>query len=192
MSFAVRFSRIYSPSSFPTLPSCSPSLLCWSCCTPITIFAAPSCRTHCSAALSRRLLISPQLADSGIGMTKAQLAENLGTIARSGTSEFLEKLEKGDSASFIGQFGASPFLLSRTLPILTTPRPQVSVSTRPSSSPTASPSLPNPLPLRSNGSSNPKPTPKASKSFKTLAVPPSVAVPRLRCTSRRTRTSTST
>ncbi|SCV68017.1 BQ2448_138 [Microbotryum intermedium] len=43
--------------------------------------------------------------DSGLGMTQEQLAENLGTIARSGTSEFLAKLDKGDGANLIGQFG---------------------------------------------------------------------------------------
>ncbi|GAA5916857.1 hypothetical protein JCM5296_003325 [Sporobolomyces johnsonii] len=43
--------------------------------------------------------------DSGVGMTKDQLASNLGTIARSGTSEFLSSLEKGDGGNLIGQFG---------------------------------------------------------------------------------------
>ncbi|KAJ8297226.1 ATP-dependent permease MDL1, mitochondrial [Rhodotorula toruloides] len=43
--------------------------------------------------------------DSGVGMSKEQLAANLGTIARSGTSEFLENLEKGDGGNLIGQFG---------------------------------------------------------------------------------------
>lgn len=44
-----------------------------------------------------------QITDSGLGMTEEQLAENLGTIARSGTSEFLAKLDKGDGANLIGQ-----------------------------------------------------------------------------------------
>ena len=47
------------------------------------------------------------IADNGIGMNNADLVENLGTVARSGTTEFLESLsgdEKKDSA-LIGQFG---------------------------------------------------------------------------------------
>ncbi len=46
------------------------------------------------------------IADTGIGMTKEELAENLGTIAHSGAAKFLESVKAGEKAQdIIGRFG---------------------------------------------------------------------------------------
>ena len=64
------------------------------------------------------------IADTGVGMTRNELVQNLGTIAHSGSREFLSKLsqEKQPDVSLIGQFGVgfySAFMLSEKVEVFT-------------------------------------------------------------------------
>jgi len=79
--------------------------------------------------LGIRLLVDKEartltVADTGIGMNRDELVENLGTIARSGTARFLENLT-GDAKkdlSLIGQFGVgfySAFMVADQVEVLT-------------------------------------------------------------------------
>ena len=61
------------------------------------------------------------VSDNGIGMSREEMEENLGTIAKSGTLAFREKLEQGDETDLIGQFGVgfySAFMVSEAITVI--------------------------------------------------------------------------
>jgi molecular chaperone HtpG len=67
---------------------------------------------------------SIEVSDNGIGMNEEDLVENLGTIAKSGTKNFLEKLtgDKQKDANLIGQFGVgfySCFMVADNVEVIT-------------------------------------------------------------------------
>jgi heat shock protein beta len=68
---------------------------------PELLEAVPELNVHISANAEERTLT---IRDTGVGMTKQDLIEHLGTIAKSGTSAFMEQLAGSDS-NLIGQFG---------------------------------------------------------------------------------------
>jgi molecular chaperone HtpG len=61
------------------------------------------------------------IVDNGIGMTEQELDENLGVIAKSGSSLFKEKISKEDDINIIGQFGVgfySAFMVAKEIRVL--------------------------------------------------------------------------
>ena len=61
------------------------------------------------------------VSDNGIGMSREEMEENLGTIAKSGTLAFREKLEQGDETDLIGQFGVgfySAFMVAEAITVI--------------------------------------------------------------------------
>src|SRR5262249_13711998 len=67
------------------------------------------------------------VSDNGVGMSKASIVENLGTIARSGTKAFLETLKQADAKDhpeLIGQFGVgfySAFMVADRVTVVSRP-----------------------------------------------------------------------
>jgi heat shock protein beta len=61
-----------------------------------------------------------QFRDTGVGMTKNELIQNLGTVAKSGTTSYLSALKEG-KINLIGQFGVgfySTFLVGRKIVVI--------------------------------------------------------------------------
>ena len=66
----------------------------------------------------KRLL---KITDNGCGMTKEELEDNLGTIAKSGSLAFKENISQEEKTSIIGQFGVgfySAFMVSDKIEVL--------------------------------------------------------------------------
>ena len=62
------------------------------------------------------------VSDNGIGMSKADLEENLGTIAKSGSLGFKQTMEKQEDIDIIGQFGVgfySAFMVASSITVIT-------------------------------------------------------------------------
>ena len=61
------------------------------------------------------------VSDNGIGMNKAEMEENLGTIAKSGSLKFKQEMEKNEDIDIIGQFGVgfySAFMVASSVTVI--------------------------------------------------------------------------
>ncbi len=61
------------------------------------------------------------VSDNGIGMSKEEMEENLGTIAKSGSLGFKQAMEKTEDVDIIGQFGVgfySAFMVAKTVTVI--------------------------------------------------------------------------
>lgn len=98
----------------------------------LTVSAVPESKQleHVDRPLEIKLTTDKQnrtitFQDSGIGMTKEELAQNLGTIARSGSKSFIEEIKKqgaDQASSIIGQFGVgfySAFMVADKIEVFT-------------------------------------------------------------------------
>ena len=62
------------------------------------------------------------VSDNGIGMSRAELEENLGTIAKSGSLAFKKNMEEAEDIDIIGQFGVgfySAFMVASSITVIT-------------------------------------------------------------------------
>ena len=61
------------------------------------------------------------VSDNGIGMSKEEMEENLGTICKSGSLDFKEQMDKQEDVDIIGQFGVgfySAFMVAETVTVI--------------------------------------------------------------------------
>ena len=121
--------------------------------------------TDCNVGLNRgdfQITLTPDkeartltVSDNGIGMDRADLEENLGTIAKSGSLAFKKDMEKQEDIDIIGQFGVgfySAFMVADSITVIskcTAPTLPGSGSVTPTATPSSLPSGTPPVPTSS-------------------------------------------